>query len=299
MKPILFDFPNSSLLGATLRENINGEEGKIVIHPFPDGETYLRVQNMVKDRDIIIHSTLFDPNPWILNLLFLADSLRAQGAKRVGLITPYLSYMRQDKVFQTGEALTSKTFAGLLSSYFDYLITVDPHLHRYRSLDEIYSIPTIVVKAAPLLSEWIHKNVGNPFLIGPDEESTQWVKEIAKKLPYIVLSKVRHEDGHVDITWPIGVNLEHKTPVLVDDIISSGATMVQAILHLKTLTPIAPICVAIHPIFAYNAYQNLWDAGVKDIVTTNSIPHPSNQMDLTQLLVEALGAFSNYFPHKG
>jgi ribose-phosphate pyrophosphokinase len=249
MKPIIFDFPHPSPLGNSLREHMDGEEGKIVTHPFPDGETYLRVENSVNNREVILHSTLFDPNPWILNILFLADTLRAQGAKRVGLVAPYLSYMRQDKIFQSGEALTSKTFAQLLSTYFDYLITVDPHLHRYRNLSEIYSIPTTVVKAAPLLSEWIYKNVENPFLIGPDGESAQWVKDIAKDTPYIVLSKVRHEDGHVDITWPMGVNLENKTPVLVDDIISSGTTMVKTIHHLKTLTSIAPICIAIHPKF--------------------------------------------------
>jgi ribose-phosphate pyrophosphokinase len=270
---------------------MDGEEGNFIIRRFPDGETYLRIENSVNGRDILLHATLFDPNPWMLDLLFLANSLRAQGAKKVSLVAPYLSYMRQDKIFQPGEALTSKTFAGLLSTYFDVLITVDPHLHRYHNLDEIYSIPTTVVKAAPLLSKWIHKNVENPFLIGPDEESAQWVKEIAKDAPYVVLSKVRHEDGHVSITWPVGVNLENKTPVLVDDIISSGTTMVKTIHHLKNLTSVVPICVAIHPIFAQNAYQDLWDAGAADIVTTNSISHPSNQMDLTPLLVEALERF--------
>ncbi|MBP9693066.1 MAG: ribose-phosphate diphosphokinase [Alphaproteobacteria bacterium] len=288
MKPILFDFPSPSLLGQSLREHMDAEEGKMIIRSFPDGETYLRIENSVHSREIILHSPLFDPNPWILNLLFLADTLRAQGAQKISLVAPYLSYMRQDKIFQPGEALTSKTFAKLISTYFDALITVDPHLHRYHNLNEIYSIPTIDVKATPLLSQWIHQNVENPFLIGPDEESAQWVKEVACELPYIVLSKVRYEDGHVNITWPPGVNLENKTPVLVDDIISSGTTLVKTILHLKALTSVAPICVAIHPIFAHNAYQDLWDAGAKDIVTTNSIPHPSNRMDLTPLLVEAL-----------
>ncbi|MBY0500626.1 MAG: ribose-phosphate diphosphokinase [Alphaproteobacteria bacterium] len=288
MKPIIFDFPHVSLLGNNIRKAIAGEEGKILLRNFPDGETYLRISTNVQSREVIINASLFYPNDWILSLLFLADALQAQGARHVGLLAPYLSYMRQDKIFQPGEALTSKTFANLLSRHFNYLITVDPHLHRYHELGEIYSIPSTVVKAAPLLSQWISTNIENPFLIGPDNESRQWVQEIAKDSPYIILDKIRHKDGQVQITWPTINNIENMTPVLVDDIISSGVTILQAIQHLKTLCAKAPVCVAIHPIFAENAYQKLLDAGVSKIVTSNSISHPSNQIDLSPLLVSSL-----------
>ena len=138
---------------------------------------------------MLINATLFRPNGWVLDLIFLADTLRSLGAKHIKLIAPYLAYMRQDKVFQKGEALTSKIFAQLLSNHFDSLLTVDPHLHRTESLSEIYKIPTTVVQAAPLISAWIHANVKDPILIGPDEESRQWVQGIAGELPLLVLSK--------------------------------------------------------------------------------------------------------------
>ncbi len=286
--PLMFDFPHVSSLGQKVRKAIGGEEGKLILREFPDGETYLRVESSVKGRDVIINATLFHPNDWFLNLLFLADTLHSQGAKRINLLSPYLSYMRQDKVFHPGEALTSQTFARLLSSYFDSLITVDPHLHRYRSLDEIYTIPSTVLQAAPLISRWIHKNVENPFLVGPDEESAQWVQAIAGDTPFIVLHKTRYEDGHVKINWlPVG-EIEGKTPVFVDDIISSGGTLLQAAEHLKTLTPAPPWAVAIHPIFAWDSYEKLKVAGFKNIATCNSIPHPSNQIDLSELIVGAL-----------
>lgn len=287
MRPIIFDFPVPSALGEKVRELIEGEEGKFQIRSFPDGESYLRVETDVLGREVIVNASLFHPNDWILNLFFLADALRLQGAKRVGLLAPYLSYMRQDKVFQSGEALTSVTFAHLLSTYFSYLVTVDPHLHRYHSLEEIYSIPTSVVRAAPLITEWIRENVENPFLIGPDEESAQWVKEVAGEFPYIVLKKVRYEDGHVAISWPEVVDLGDKAPVLIDDIISSGSTMIQAIHHLKdSMSPL--FCMAIHPVFSGNSYQELINTGVKGIITCNSILHPSNQIDLSPLLAQAL-----------
>jgi ribose-phosphate pyrophosphokinase len=286
--PLVFDFPYPSALGNNIRKELGGDEGKVIVRTFPDGESLLRIESPVEGREVIINATLFHPNDWFLNLLFLADTLKAQGAKRIGLLAPYLAYMRQDKVFHPGEALTSKTFANLLSSYFDYLITVDPHLHRYHSLEEIYSIPTTIVHAAPLISQWIQEHVKNPFLIGPDRESAQWVAEVAGSSPFSVLNKIRDKDGHVEITWPSIKGIEEKTPIFVDDIISSGGTMLQAVNQLKSFTNTPPVCIAIHPIFAEDSYQTLLEAGVQKIITCNSISHPSNQIDLTPLLVSAL-----------
>lgn len=287
-RPILFNFPKVSPLGYHLQEKLNVEEGRFICHSFPDGETYLRIESNVKGREVLINATLFQPNSWILDLFFLADTLRTLGAKSIRLIAPYLSYMRQDEVFQEGEALTSKTFSHLLSAYFDALVTVDPHLHRYHCLSEIYTIPTTVLQAASLISNWISENVENPFLIGPDEESRQWVQEVAGDLPFIVLQKERNPQGHVAITWPSFEGAEGKIPVFIDDIISSGGTMLLAVNQAKALGLKPPVVVAIHPIFANDSYEKLQAAGVFKIVTCNSIPHPSNGIDLTSLIVSAL-----------
>lgn len=288
MKPFIFEFPQPSPLGQSILQELGGEEGKMVVRSFPDKESYLRVFSLVKEREVIIHASLFPSNEHALPLLFLCEALRDQGAKRIGLLIPYLPYMRQDKIFHPGEALTSKTFASLLSAYTDYIITVDPHLHRYHSLHEIYSIPSYVVKAAPLISQWILENVKDPFLIGPDQESEQWVKEIAKDLPYLVLQKVRNGDQAVEISWPAGVAIGKRTPVLVDDIISSGVTMVEALKHLQSQGTRPPLCVTIHPLFVENAYQKLLNMGAQGVISCNSLPHFSNQIDLAPLLASTL-----------
>ena len=142
--------------------------------------------------------------------------------------------MRQDKAFHPGEAISSRLFAQMISQAFDRLITVDPHLHRTNSLAEIYAIPAIALHAAPLLAAWIKNNVSRPFLIGPDAESRQWVKEIADACgaPNIVLRKKRSGDRKVRETMfelPAGA-----TPVIVDDIASSGTTILETIRLLKT-----------------------------------------------------------------
>jgi len=139
-----------------------------------------------------------------LPLLFAADTARDLGARRIGLVAPYLAYMRQDIRFHAGEAVTSRTFAAILSRHLDWLVTVDPHLHRYHELSEIYRIPTQVVHAAPFLASWIKRNVARPLIIGPDLESEQWVSQVAADAdaPFLVCEKIRSGDRHVTISIP-------------------------------------------------------------------------------------------------
>jgi len=133
---------------------------------------------------------------------------------------------RQDRRFQPGEAVTSTYFAKILSSQIDWMVTVDPHLHRRSSLAEIYSIPTQVMHAAPLISDWIRNEVKKPLLIGPDSESEQWVAAVARDAvaPHLVLQKVRHGDRDVEISVPEVARWRDHIPVLVDDIVSTGRT---------------------------------------------------------------------------
>jgi ribose-phosphate pyrophosphokinase len=169
------------------------------------------------------------------------------------------------------------------------LVTVDPHLHRYGSLGEIYKIPTRVVHAAPLMSLWISTNVGDPLIIGPDSESEQWVAAVAKDAgaPYCVLEKIRHGDRNVEIKLKDLDQWKGRTPVLVDDIISSGRTMLEAIRLLTSHDWTSPVCVAVHGLFADQADILLARVGAR-VVTSNSVPHPSNSIDLTALLAGAI-----------
>lgn len=222
--------------------------------------------------------------------MFAADAARDPGARSVGLVSPYLAYMRQDRRFKEGEAVTSAQFAGLLSGAFDWLVTVDPHLHRYGKLDEIYSVPSAVLHAAPLLSQWIATEVTRPLLIGPDSESEQWVSAVARSAnaPCVVLQKIRHGDRDVEVSVPEVEKWRDHTPVLVDDIISTAHTMIETVNHLRTAGMRATVCVAVHPVFAGEAYRELRDAGIERVVTTNTIHHPSNGIDVTSLLVEGI-----------
>ncbi len=262
-------------------------EGRINTRSFPDGESYLRIETPVEGSDCIILADLSHPNNKFLPFVFLAATLRELGASSVGLLAPYLSYMRQDRRFIEGEAVTSRIFAKQLSQQVDWLVTVDPHLHRYHSLDEIYDIPCHVVQGASALAGWL-KGQEKMFLVGPDAESEQWVSEIAAHSghPFIIGAKQRYGDQDVVVTLPDLARFQGYTAMIIDDVISSGQTILKCIEALKTQGINSIKCAAVHGIFANDIDQVLIESGLTQLITTNTIPHLSNRMDIADLLLE-------------
>ena len=289
-RQLLVPLPGNDHLADRLAGALGADVGRIAVRRFPDGETYLRYETPVSGRSIALLCTLDHPDDKFLPLVFAAAAARDLQAVKVGLISPYLAYMRQDRRFQAGEAVTSIYFARILSSQIDWMVTVDPHLHRRSSLAEIYSIPAMAIHAAPLISDWIRSEVKTPLLIGPDSESEQWVSKVARDAgaPHLVLQKVRHGDRDVEVSVPDVARWRDHTPVLVDDIVSTGRTMIETVGHLKREGMRPPVCVAVHGIFAEGAFEGLVEAGAARVVTTNAIPHATNAIDITTLLAESV-----------
>jgi len=259
------------------------------LRQFPDGELYVRIDRDALGEDAAIVGNLSGDN--FLRVAFLAGTARDLGAARVGLVAPYLAYMRQDSRFQRGEGVTSAYFARLVSSAVDWLVTVDPHLHRYDSLDAIYSIPTTIARAAPAIARWITEEVEHPVLVGPDAESVQWVAAVAAqcRAPYLVLEKTRRGDRDVSVSAPGGPWNGH-TPVVIDDIVSTGRTMVEATRQLRAAGAAAPMCVAIHAVFADAVSAELVAAGARGIVTCDTIDHATNRICVADPLADAVRA---------
>lgn len=287
--PLVVPMPGNDAMAAALADLLAGEIGRLETRSFPDGETYLRFLSQPAGRQLLIVCTLNRPDEKVLPLLFAAAAARDCSAVNVGLVAPYLAYMRQDSRFNPGEAVTSKPFASLISDAFDWLVTIDPHLHRYHALSQIYRIPSRAVHAAPLISRWIKAHVSNPLVIGPDEESEQWVAAVAKDAdaPYALLSKVRHGDRDVEISTDNLGALGSSTPVLVDDIISSGRTMLQAVSKIAPRAAQPPICIGVHGLFADQSDVLLARAGAR-VVTCNTVPHASNEIDVSEVLASAI-----------
>ncbi len=289
VNPLVVALPGSSGLATALARSLRCECIELALHQFPDGETLVRLDAPVKGRSVVFAGSLDQPDARTLALLFAADTARELGALKVGLVAPYLAYMRQDKRFQPGEAVTSRSYARLLSNALDFLVTVDPHLHRWRSLDDIYTIPTAVVPAAPLIARWLARNVAQPLLIGPDSESAQWVAQVARlaDAPWAVMAKTRRGDRDVTVKLARTEPWPGRVPVLLDDIVSTGQTLVAATAALTKIGLPAPVCIAVHALFDTLAMARLKAAGVRRIVSCDSIAHSSNAIRLHTPLAQA------------
>lgn len=290
MKPLLFAMPGNEAFTGLLEQAGGFEIGALQVRRFPDQECYVRVASDIAGRDAAIVCTLAHPDAQFLGLWYAAKTMRELGAQRIALVAPYLAYMRQDKRFKPGEAVTSNLFAELIGQIFDCLITADPHLHRFRSLSSLYSIPARTVSTAPMLAEWIGRNVDRPVIVGPDEESEQWAASVARSAdaPYVVLHKTRLGDRDVRVAFSRVDVLQGRTPVLIDDIISSGKTMSEVARHLRVAGFAKPVCVAVHGVFDEATDSELRASGVASVVTTNTIPHAGGSIDVSALFAAPL-----------
>jgi ribose-phosphate pyrophosphokinase len=286
---MLLPMPGNEALAHALAAELSLPVATLETRHFPDGETYLRLGDEMRGRDVAILCTLADPDPQFLRLAFAARTARALGARSVILVAPYLAYLRQDRAFKLGEAVSSRHFASLLSDLFDRLITIDPHLHRIAGLEKIFPIPVTVLHCAPLLGAWVKAHVRRPLIIGPDSESAQWAAAVAEQAqaPHVVLTKRRLGDREVIIEAPDLAAWQDHVPVLIDDIIASGHTMAAAAVQVQARGLARPVCLGVHALFAGDAYARLLAVSAA-VVTTDTIPHPSNLIAIAPLIATAL-----------
>jgi ribose-phosphate pyrophosphokinase len=196
--------------------------------------------------------------------------------------------MRQDSVFNPGEPLSQSVIAGSLGRSFDHIVTIEPHLHRTHQLSEVFSCGTHAVSAAPVLARWIHRTGRGSLVVGPDEESETWIRAIADsaKLPWIVGRKVRLGDHRVRIEFP--ALPKSSRAVIVDDIASSGGTLAVAARALRRKGISTIDAAVVHAIFAPHALSRVRAAGIRSLVSCDTIPHKTNTVRSQPLLISAL-----------
>lgn len=258
-------------------------------HVFPDGEIKLQLPDQLPERVVLLRS-LHQPNTKLIELLLTARTARQLGAQQLTLVAPYMAYMRQDIAFVPGEAVSQRIVGQFLAELFDAVITVDPHLHRVSSLQQ--AIPTsqaLALTAAPLLADFVFQQCPDALLIGPDEESAQWITAAAKthQLDHAVCRKTRHGDRQVDIELP-EVNVGARRVVLLDDIASSGQTLAQTARLLLHAGAHSVDVAVTHALFANDALAVVKAAGVDRIWSTDSVAHESNCVSVAALVAAAL-----------
>ncbi len=286
---IVIGCSNSKNLAKKIAKNLKAEYSELNVKHFPDGELYIKFEKELKNKDVALVQTLHPANEALLEIILAGYTARDLGAKKVKLVIPYLAYIRQDKRFNPGEAVSSRITGGLLN-FFDEIITIDPHLHRYKSLKEVFKTKTKKLTANNLIKEYIKKNYKNPVIIGPDEESCQWAKEVADsiKAHAAVMKKVRYSSRNVKEEIKSRIDLKNKDIIIIDDIISTGKTILEAIKKIKVKNPKSISVIAIHGIFTdKNTYKKIVK-NTKRIVTTNTIESKHSKIDVSSLIADSL-----------
>ena len=278
----------ASLLGLPLRE--------IALHRFPDGE--IRVTVGPAAATTIIHASLDQPNDKLIALLFAAEALRRAGTRRLVLLAPYLCYMRQDAAFSEGEAISQKAVGRLISGIVDRVITVDAHLHRTPDISAVFpGIEAEDLSAMPAIANSLRPTGIDPATIvaGPDAESRPWVSDLAGRLglAHMVAQKIRHGDRSVEIAFADPVSVAGRPVLLVDDIVSSGGTLIACARALTAAGATAIDAVITHALFPHAMTAKFRDVGIRSVRSTSSVPHPTNTIPLDDIFAAALRGEAN------
>ena len=288
---LLLAFEDEAPLARELAEALGLRLDFIRRHRFPDGELRLVLPKPLPARVILLRG-LQQPNEKMVELLIAAPAARELGAQQLVLVTPYLAYMRQDIEFTPGEAVSQRHVARWLAQLFDRVITLDPHLHRIASLDEVMPPGVgMALSVAPVLGAWIARHVPGALLIGPDEESGQWVKEAAQAggLDHAVGRKLREGDHQVRLALP-EVEVKGRAVVLLDDMASTGRTLIGSAEQLLARGAASVDVAVTHALFNGDALPLLKAAGVRHVWSSNAVPHESNAVSVVPLIAAAIRA---------
>lgn len=293
-KPIVLGGLNGEHLAIELSYTGAFQLGSVEIKKFPDGETYVRVLTDVSDNVVVyINSLQRNVNEALVETLLTLDTLKDLGAREVIAVIPYMSYARQDARFNPGEAISIQTLAKLFKTIkVDHLITIDMHLHRITDPSSFFGTNFHNITGVRELAKYFKKShaVENAIVVGPDEEAEQWAKIMSEELgglEYTVLRKTRISAERVIID--VGnVSVAGKNVIIVDDIISTGGTIVEAVKALRELGAKDILVGAVHPLLVGDAYNKLLRLKLKDLVGTNTVLSPISKVSVAPAIYNEL-----------
>jgi ribose-phosphate pyrophosphokinase len=288
---VLQSLPSSTRDATRLAMQLGVPFHEISMHFFPDGEMRLTVGPAASTT--IIYASLDRPNDKLIALMFATEALRREGAKRLVLLAPYLCYMRQDAAFHAGEAISQRVIGPLLARCVDRLITVDAHLHRTSDIKAVFpSMQSDNLSAMSAISDALRRAVLDPatVVVGPDAESRPWVGDLAGRLglPHTVAQKTRRGDRSVAIEFQNRTDIAGRPALIVDDIVSSGGTMIACAKALIAAGATAIDAVVTHALFPDALCGEMNSSGIRSIRSTYSVPHSTNAIVLDELFVDAL-----------
>ncbi|KXB03355.1 hypothetical protein AKJ47_02405 [candidate division MSBL1 archaeon SCGC-AAA261G05] len=279
-------------LAERISKELDCEFAPVERERFPDGELYVRIPEEIEGEEVaVIQSTCYPPNENYMELFLLLDAAKGLGAEKVSAVIPYFAYARQDARFKPGEAISLKTVAKLIESAgADEVYTIDLHAHRIESTPDVFNIPAQNLTAAPLLAQYASEEfqLEDPVVMGPDGEAKQWAENAGKAIgaDWDFMVKERLGPEKVEIT-PRELDVEGRDVLVIDDIISTGGTMVEAIQILKEHAVKNIYAACTHPVLGTNALEKIKMAGAEEVVGTDTIPSKVSVVSVAPIIAKA------------
>ena len=299
MDKILIVGPASQMLGMRIAQELNISAINTEFKSFPDGENYLRInledEAMIKEKEVIIvqstgPSSSGNQNARLIELLMIIDSVKRMRAKKLIVVTPYLAYARQDKVFRPGESTFGDLIIRIIDSMgIDELYVVD--VHSPKILADTYSKITNI-DSMKILADYI-KSLGakDIVVVSPDkgaiERSKAFARHFGEDIPVDYFEKSRDVKTG-EITMSGKLSLKDKDVVVSDDIIATGGTMATAIKLAKESGAKKIYAVATHALLLQNARFKILEAGADEIIGTDSIDNEVSKVSLAKLIANYL-----------
>jgi ribose-phosphate pyrophosphokinase len=263
----------------------------VVSKIFPDGESYVRLEGSMQGEDVAVVQTTCPPaqDGRFLQLAFMADAAKRGGAGKITAVVPYLAYARQDKMFLSGEGISVETIARMLGAAgVDELLTVN--LHSENALSK-FPFPAKTASAISLLANYfVEKGYNKAYALSPDKGAMYIAYEAQQVLGGNAGHLEKQRDRYTGQTTQTGKGLDVKgqTVIIFDDIISTGGTIVGAAKILHELGAAHVFTACVHPLLIGDAAKRILDAGVEEIVGTDSVPGSYSKVSLAPLISKQL-----------
>ncbi len=271
---------SSLMLAKNLANKLGIDIANVSIKRFPDGECYVKLNDEV-EHAIVVQNTYPDEN--IIELFLLQDALR-RVANRIDVVIPYYGYGRQDKIFEKGEAISAEKMAKLIEQDADSIILVNPHKEHIKNF---FNIDAKICDAIPAIAEYFVGKIDT--VIAPDKGAIYMAKKAADimKCDYNYFEKKRISSNEVKMEIK-DIDAKDKKILILDDIISTGGTMIKAIEVLKQQGANEIYVACVHGLFIGNADERILKSGCKEIVTTDTIESAYSKVSVAKEIAKLL-----------
>ena len=251
---------------------------------FPDGECYTRIEQETLDDDVVIVQNTY-PDENLVEMFLLQDAVKNAGSKKVTLVIPYFGYARQDRVFKKGEPESAKVMCQLLSRVCDHVITVD--LHKENVL-EAFGCPYTDVKAANAMGDFF-KDKDIDMVFSPDIGAANRAKMVGERMgkPYDHLEKKRLSGTEV-VIQPASSDVKGKSVLIVDDMISTGGTIMTATTQLKAAGARKVTVACTHGVYVNNALDRLKKSDIDDLLSCNTLMSETSRIPVAGMIADAI-----------